>query len=134
MKTQSDYQFDFTLFFNDKIICQRFFKCNNYNKNHIDFNNSVEIITSATDLIRDLLKSESIDLLWKNYNSNSEKIMFYKSPKSELLKININYNSKLVASSCIQTSVYPPKVRYNINIRPIIPVMISTIRFFLVNK
>ena len=133
MKTQSDYQFDFTLSFNDKIICQRFFKCNNYHKNHIDFNNSVEIITSATNLIRDLLKSESVDLLWKNYNSNSEKIMFYKPLKNELLKIYIRYNSKLIASSCIQTNIYPPKVKYNLNIRPIIPVIIYNTRLYLEN-
>lgn len=131
MKTQNDFQFDFTLSFNDKIICQRFFKCNNYYKNQIDFNNSVEIITSTTDLIKELLKSESIDLLWKNYNPNSEKIKFNKNPKNELLKIDISYNSKLFASSYIQTNIYPPKVRYNINIRPIVPVIIYNIRLSL---
>lgn len=134
MKTKTDYQFDFTLFINDKIICQRFFKCNNYDKNHIDFNNSIEIITSTTDLIKDLLKSESVDLLWKNYNSNIEKKMFYKTHKNELVKIDISYNSKLIASSCIETYVYQPKVKYNVNIRPIIPFIISNIRVCLENK
>lgn len=128
MKTQNDSHFDFTLSFNDKIICKRFFKCNNYYKNQIDFNNSVEIITSTTDLIKDHLKFESIDFLWKNYNSNSEKKVFHKSSKSESLKIDISYNSKLFASSYIQTNVYPAKVRYNIDIRPIVPIIISNIR------
>lgn len=128
MKTHSDYQFDFTLFFNDKIICQRFFKCNNYHKNHINFNNSIEIITSATYLIKEHLKSETEDLLWKNYNSNNEKTMFYTHPKNELLKISITCNSKLIATSCIPTNAYPSKVKYNINIRPILPAIISNIR------
>lgn len=134
MKTKSDYQFDFSLFINDKIICQRFFKDNNYNKNYIEFHDAVEIVTSTTDLIKDLLKSESVDLLWKNYNSNNEKIMFYKTPKNELLKIEISYNSKLIASKCIETYVYQPKVKYNVNIRPIIPFIISNIRVCLENK
>lgn len=73
MKTKFDYQFDFSLFINDKIICQRFFNDSNYNKNQIDFNKAIEIITLTTGLIKDFLKSESIELLWKNYDSYNQK-------------------------------------------------------------
>jgi hypothetical protein len=45
MKTKFYYPFDFSLFINDKIICKRFFKTDNYNKNQIDFNEAIEIIT-----------------------------------------------------------------------------------------
>lgn len=73
MKTITNYQFDFSLFFNDKVICQRFFKDINYQKEFIDFNEAVEIITVTTNLIKDFIKSESIDLLWKNYEFNLQK-------------------------------------------------------------
>ena len=68
MKTETNYQFDFSLFINDKIICQRFFKDNKYKKNYIDFDDTVEIITVTTNLIKDFIKSESIKLLWKIMN------------------------------------------------------------------
>lgn len=132
MKTKTNYQFDFSLFINDKIICQRLFKDNNYKKNYIDFNDAVEIITITTNLIKDFLKSESIDILWKNYESNNQKIMYSKEQNNELLKVTISYNSKLIASSFIEAYIYPPKVKYNVNIRPIIPTIFSNIRLCLV--
>lgn len=131
MKTKNDYQFDFSLFINDKIICQRFFKDNNYKKNYINFNEAVEIITVTTNLIKDFIKSESIDLLWKNYDSYNRKTMLYKEAKNDLFKIEVSYNSKLIASSCIEAYIYPPKVKYNVNIRPIIPIIFSSIRLCL---
>lgn len=134
MKTQSDYQFDFSLLINDKIICRRFFKDKYYKKNQIDFNDAVEIITTTTDLIKGLLKSESVELLWKNYDSHSQKNIVRKIPKNDLFKVTISYNSKLVASSCIETYVYSPKIKYNVNIRPIIPAIISKIRHCLAKQ
>ena len=132
MKTETDYQFDFSLFINDKIICQRFFKDNNYKKNHINFNDAVEIINVTTNLIKDFMKSESIKLLWKNYDYNSQKVMFHTPSKSDLFKISISYNSRLIVTSCIDGYIYPPKVKYQVDIRPIIPVIISNIRLCLV--
>jgi hypothetical protein len=54
MKTKTDYLFDFSLFINDKIISQRFFKDKNYKKNYIDFNKAFEIINVTTNLNLDL--------------------------------------------------------------------------------
>jgi len=132
MKTETNYQFDFSLFINDKIICQRFFKDNNYMKNQIDFNDAVEIINVTTNLIKDFIKSESIKLLWKNYDCNSQKVMFHAPLKNDLFKVTISYNSKLIATSCIDGYIYPPKVKYQVDIRPIIPVIISNIRLCLI--
>lgn len=132
MKTKNDYQFDFKLFINDKIICQRFFKDDNYKKNHIDFNEAVEIITVTTNLIKDFIKSESIELLWKNYDPYSQKAMFHKEPINDLFTVTISYNSKLIASSCIEGYIYPPKVKYQVDIRTIMPIIFSNIRLCLV--
>lgn len=132
MKTKTNYQFDFKLFINDKIICQRFFKDDNYKKNHIDFNEAVEIITVTTNLIKDFMISESIELLWKSYDPYSQKIMFHREPKNDLFKISISFNSRVIATSCIDGYIYPPKVKYQIDIRPIIPVIFSNIRLCLV--
>ncbi|MFH6970865.1 hypothetical protein [Flavobacterium petrolei] len=132
MKTKSDYQFDFSLFINDKIICQRFFNDNKYDKNQIDFNKAIEIITVTTGLIKDFLKSESIELLWKNYDSYNQKKMLHKETKNDLLKVTISYNSNLIASSCIEGYIYAPKVKYKVDIRPIIPVIFSNIRLCLI--
>jgi hypothetical protein len=82
-------------------------------------------------LIKDFLKAESIEILWKNYDSFNQKKMFSKEPKNDLFKITIGYKSKVIASSCIEGHGYPPKGRYNVDIRPIIPIIISNIRFNL---
>lgn len=131
MKTHSNNQFDFTLLFNDNIVCKRFFKCNNFYEKYIDFGDSIEIITLITNLIEKLLKSETINLLWLYHESNSEKVRFYKNPTNESLVIIINYNSNFIASSYIMTCIYPPKVKFNINIRPIIPEIINCVQLYL---
>ena len=51
--------------------------------------------------------------------------------KNDLFKITISFNSKIIASSCIEGYIYPIKGRYNVDIRPIIPIIISNIRFVL---
>ena len=131
MKTHSNNQFDFTLLINDNIVCKRFFKCNNFHEKYIDFGDSIEIITLITNLIEKLLKSETINLLWLYHELNSEKVRFYKKPTDESLVIIINYNSNFIASSYIKTCIYPPKVKFNINIRPIIPEIINSVQLYL---
>ncbi|MEO8240551.1 MAG: hypothetical protein ABI576_20775 [Flavobacterium sp.] len=131
MEAKKNYRFDFTFFINDKIICQRFFEDYDYKKNHIDFNVAVDIITVSTNLIKDFLKKESIEVLWKNYDYFNSYKTFYKEPKNDLFKLTVSFNSKIIASSCIEGYVYPPKGKYNLDIRPIVPMIISSIRFGL---
>lgn len=132
MKTKSDFQFNFSLFMNDKIICQRLFSDYNYKKNHINFDEAVEIINVTTNLIKEFIKSESIDLLWKNYDAYNRKSVFCTESKKDLLKIEIRYYSKLIVSSCIEANIYHPKIKYKIDIRSIIPEIVTSIRLCLI--
>lgn len=131
MKTKNDYQFDFSLFINDKIICQRFINDHKFKNNEVDFNQAIKIITVSTNLIKDLLKFQSNELLWKNFDSNNHKTLFHKETKRDLFKITISYNSKLLVSSCIEGDIYQPKIKYSVDIRPIIPIIIANIRLCL---
>jgi hypothetical protein len=132
MKTKNNYQFDFSLFINDKIICQRFFNDHKFKNNEIDFNRAIKIINVTTDLIKDLLKFQSIELLWKNYDAFSHKAILHKESKNDLFKITISFNSKLLVSSYINGNIYQPKIKYSVDIRPIIPIIISNIRQCLI--
>jgi hypothetical protein len=116
MKTKKDYQFDFSLFINDKIICQRFFNDHKFKNNEIDFNQAIKIINVTTDLIKDLLKFQSIDLLWKNYDSYNHKTILQKESKNDLFKVTVSYNSKLLVSSYINGNIYQPKIKYDVDI------------------
>lgn len=131
MKTKNDYQFDFSLFINDKIICQRFFNDHKFKNDEVDFNQAIKIITVSTNLIKDLLKFQSIELLWKNFDSYNHKTLFHKETKNDLFKITISYSSKLLVSSCIEGNIYQPKIKYGVDIRPIIPIIIANIRLCL---
>jgi hypothetical protein len=131
MKTKTDYLFDFSLFINDKIICQRFFNDNQFKKTDVDFDQAIEIITVTTDLIKDLLKSQSIELLWKNYDSYNRKTIIHKETKNDLFMVTVSYNSQLLVSSYINGNIYQPKIKYNVDIRPIIPIIIANIRLCL---
>ena len=127
MKTKSDYPFDFSLFINDHVICQRFFDEYNFKNDSISFNQAIEIISRVTQLIDDFLKSKSIDLVWTKNNINN-KVLVPHQVKNDLLSVTITFKSKPVVSSIIKVDKYQPKVKYNIDIRPILPLIINNIR------
>lgn len=127
MKTKSDYPFDFSLFINEHVICQRFFDEYNFKNDSVSFNQAIEIISRVTQLIDDFLKSKSIDLLWTK-NKINNKVLVPHEVKKDLLSVTITFKSKPVVSSIINIDRYQPKVKYNIDIRPILPLIINDIR------
>lgn len=133
MKTKSDYPFDFSLFINDHVICQRFFDEYNFKNDSVSFNQAIEIISKVTQLIDDFLKSKSIDLVWTK-NKINNKVLIPHEVKNDLLSVSISFKSKPVVSSIINIDCYQPKVKYNIDIRPILPLIINNIRQSLMNE
>jgi xylose isomerase len=132
-KSKFDYLFDFTLLLNDKIICQRNFDIRDYNHNCQKSLEIKEMISEVIMVIESQLKNKSLDYLWESYNPftpkiipqiNSEKI------RSDLFKLNISMNSEIMVSGCFDGCKYPPKIRYQVDIKPLVPILIEIIRLY----
>ena len=128
METKSNQQFELVLYLKDRIICQRYFEDFNFKKNEIGFDVAINIIKSTTEMITNHLKSETMKHLYSKYRCAQKEVVVKETIEENQIKVVISHNNKPITSSCIGINVYPAKIRHSIDIRPIIPEIISKIR------
>lgn len=134
MRKKFDNQrFEFLFYINNNIICQRYFHIRGYNRNVI---NSVDIkylMDDMVDLLKNDFKSKAKDYLWKYYNPyipQKEEEVEYKNvfENEDTFQFEIKADKKTIGLSEFSGNFYPPKVRYSVDIRKLIPVIISRIQ------
>ena len=146
-KRVEEQRFEFSLFINDHIICQRYFNIRDYNEDSI---NSLEIkelmdnIVGVNNgdfgqlgIIPRHLKNKSIDYLWDNYNPymvQTEDSNKSNTDKIDNFQFEIKVDKKSVAKGGFSGNLFPPKVRYAVDIKEIIPSIMSEIRYYLSQK
>lgn len=128
-------KFEFVLYINKNIICQRYFSVKNYNK---DVRSSIDLkdcIDDCIQIIQTDLKEKSRDYLYKQYNpwlkqtqeeidgSNREDVN-----TEDVFDFEIKIDDKPVIKSRFSGSPYPQRVRYSVDVRKLIPGIISTIQ------
>lgn len=159
-----DQPFEFILYINNKIICQRFFSVRDFDKDSLQFldmsemtnpirdfneesfhlNNMKEMIDSICGMnngdfgqlgiLPNFLKEKTKEYLWLNYNpyaeSQSKEVRgIYE--KIDDFQFEILYNKKAIAKTSFTGNFFPPKVRYAVDIKEIIPSILSEIRYYL---
>jgi hypothetical protein len=134
MKKKNDCQFTFELFINNKIICSRDFAIKTYD-NSTDLYKVREMISELISTVERLFLMDTINYLWESYNPFNVKNTVSKiseaNSKEDIFKINVSLNSNLLASGCFSGNRYPPKIKYNVDIRKIIPELLNIIRLNL---
>lgn len=145
--------FEFSLKINDNIICQRFFSVKNYNS---DSRESLEIKEMMDEImgvnqdltlgiIPEFFKYQCIDNSYKPYNLQNNNL-FNKDDyfTLEVSKNNVNklknkngqfditdLKKDVIASGTFDGNLFHPNVRYEIDIRGIIPDIINIISKYL---
>ena len=121
MKEQNDVtKLEFLMTVNDNIIVQRFFNVRNYvseSRNSVDFKEYMD------DLIYNInyqLKMKSVNYLLENQYeiTNNPTILepsFVDGP--EYFNIYIKQNDKVMTYRRFDAKIYPPKIRYTVDIR-----------------
>lgn len=112
-------KFEFVLKLNDNIVVQRFFNVKGYNPKTL---NSVEMydeLKSVTDEITAGLKIKTCDYMSNNYaqflnESGNED----ENSQNDFFTLSIRKDDKNVITRYFEGSLYPPKVRYTVDIRP----------------
>ena len=128
MKAKFNNQFDLTLYHKENIICQRYFEDYNFKDKDIGFDVAINIIKSTTEMIKNHLKLETMKHLYSKYNCVQNAIDASCVNGENQVIVIIRHKEKPFASSSIDISVYPAKIRHSIDIRAIIPAVISKIR------
>ena len=113
-KTENMQKCEFILKLNDNIVCQRYFSVRNFNNSATNSLDLHYTMSNICDDIQDELKWKTLLLLecgGRNYeNKNSE--------EEENFTITIKKGNKSIYSRILYADIYPPKVRYTVDIRP----------------
>jgi len=132
-------KFEFTLLINGNIICQRYFGVKNYNQDSIKsyelrdcIDRCVELITgSRTFSHPETLRAKTEDYVWENYNPYLDEYPLPEQKddeKEDIFKFQIKIDNKVVIETDFSGNIYPPKVRYSVDIRRIIPQIVTEIQ------
>lgn len=140
-KKIEEQRFEFVFYVNRNIVCQRYFHIYDYNE---DFTQSIELKEMLDNiggmnngqfgeqgLIPNYLKTKSLDYLWDNYNpyevQNEES---YKAPakKGDVFKFEFRVDKRTVGEIQFDNEFFTLNPKINVDIREIIPAIISEIR------
>lgn len=146
-KKLDDQRFEFVLYINKHIICQRYFSIKDFNEKSLrsyDLKLLMDRLIGIGNtpdgtmgIITNQLKKKSIDYLWKFYNPyNPPKAEEYKNnfEKEDFFDFEIRVDKVVVAASGFSGNNFPPQVRYQVDIKEIIPQIIAEIKDTLSQK
>lgn len=142
-KRVEEQRFEFSLFINDNIICQRYLNIRDFNEDSVDSLELKELMDSivgmnnpmgSLGIIPNLLKKRTLRLMWDNYNpysttqDDSNKNIF---EKIDNFQFEVKVDKKMVVKGQFCGNFFPPKVRYAVDIKEVIPEIMSEIRYYL---
>ena len=136
-KNYENLPYEFLLLINGKPIVGRNFSIRGFNKESLHSLELKETIDDVVYIIREQFKEKSADYLYKYYNpylTQDEKEVYERAANiniydnEDIFTFEIKVNSKIVAASIFSGNDFPPKVRYDVDIRKIIPEIIATIQ------
>lgn len=143
-KRYESQSFEFLLYINNHIICQRYFEVPNYNPNVINSTKVKELFDSLTGMnngeygelgiIPYSLKQKSINYLWDFYNpkfSSDDEWGRNNPTKQDTFQFEIKRNRRSIGKSEFSGTSFPPKVRYDVDINDIVDDITSEITYFL---
>ena len=113
-KTENIQKCEFILKLKNNIVCQRYFSVRNFNPIACNSLELHEILTDISIDITNELKFKTLILLdsnFKNYENNSNE-------EEESFTITVKKGNKEIYVRILPADIYPPKVRYTVDIRP----------------
>lgn len=142
-----DLRFEFNLYINDNIICQRLFNVKGYNEevlNSIELKEMMDEITGISlndagrmGIIPTFFKNSCKNVTWRDYKPYRPKDVnddFNIFSNEDFFTFEVKVDKKTVAKSVFSGNHFQTDVRYAVNIREIIPEIISELEDYMSRK
>ena len=113
-KFEEKEKFEFILSIEDNIICQRFFTVRNHNIKTLNSIELYECVEYIKDLINKQLILKTVDIIDEFFKEDVSKLQVEK----ENFTITIKKGNRLIMTRIFPANIYPPKVRFSVDIRP----------------
>jgi hypothetical protein len=123
MREQESTKMEFLLTLNDNIVVQRFFNVRGYNPNAKNSNELYSYVKSLQDELEYYLKMKTVIYMLDYQDSiiNDPAVMdtsFTDGPED--FNIFIKLGEQTICHRVFNGKLFPPKVRYTVDVRPII--------------
>jgi len=113
-KTENIQKCEFALTLGKNIVCQRYFTVRDFNHLAVHSLDLHHYITNLTYDLEEGLKLKTLFLLDSNYRDNNVDV----STEEDYFAITIKKGNQVVYTRIFLAKVYPPKVRFTVDIRP----------------
>jgi hypothetical protein len=146
-KKIEEQRFEFVLYINKHIICQRYFSIRDYNEKSLRSVELKELMDSivgmnngqygSMGIIPKQLKKKAMEYLNKNYNPYlPKKEEAYKNnfEKEDIFDFEIRVDKEVVAQSSFSGNNFPQQIRYQVDIKDVISTIITMIKDTLSQK
>jgi hypothetical protein len=142
-----ELRYQFVLYINDNIICQRYFNIIGFDEesvNSLEIKDLMETIAGMNNgshgslgIIPRYLQKKSLTYMWDNYNPYSmqqEENIKSIFDRKDNFQFEIKVDEKTIAKTEFSGNFFPPKIRYAVDVREIIPAIMNEIRTSLSQK
>ena len=130
MKEQDSTKLEFLMMVNDNIIVQRFFNVRDFNPSAKFSADLIEYLNEFKGMFMNQLKMKTIDYMLENsyeIQSNPAVLDTSYTDGPEHFNIFIRQGDMTICHHQIDAKVFPPKIRYTVDIRPHIKTLLSTL-------
>ena len=130
MKDQETTKLEFLMMVNDNIIVQRFFNVRDFNPNAKNSFNLYEYLSDFKDGLERELKMKTVTYMLDNtyeIMSNPNVLETSNTEGPENFNIFIRSGDTTICHRQFDAKVYPPKIRYTLDIRPHIKSVLFTL-------
>ena len=130
MKDQETTKLEFLIMVNDNIIVQRFFNVRDFNPNAKNSFNLYEYLSDFKDGLERELKMKTVTYMLDNtyeIMSNPNVLETSNTEGPENFNIFIRSGDTTICHRQFDAKVYPPKIRYTVDIRPHIKSVLFTL-------
>jgi len=142
-----DLPFEFILYVNNHIVCQRFFNVSNFKEESLKSRELIDMMKriggmnmgqfGQMGIIPTYLKEKSMDYLWENFNpyeTQSEVTYKATNKKGDMFKFEFKVGGRVTSEIEFPNEFFTLNSRSNVDIRLIIPEIISEIKETLSKK
>ena len=114
MERKENQKFEFLLTLNNNIICQRYFNVRNFNHKSIRSLDLYYTIDDTVNTIIDTLKEKTTDIITEFFTEEVSK----STQEKEYFTITIKIENTNIIQYIFPADLYPPRVKYSVDIRP----------------
>ncbi len=127
-KSYQNYPYEFLFMINGNPIVGRNFNVKNFNKESLRSYEIKETVDSVVEVIKNHFKNNTYDYTEKYYNfyttaEETEKVDIYEN--EDFFTLQLKVKDRVICERIFSGNDYPPNVRYDVDIRKIIPQIID---------